>query len=41
MNAFDYGQILLAFMILASGYCLVKGAIVAAQRKREEGGPCN
>jgi hypothetical protein len=37
MSALDYGQVLLAFMFLASGYCLVKGSIVAAHRKRLEG----
>jgi hypothetical protein len=37
MSALEYGQILLAFMFMASGYCLVKGSIVAARRKRLEG----
>ncbi|MDM3882099.1 hypothetical protein LU674_013065 [Pseudomonas alloputida] len=37
----DTAQLLLLGMVMLGAYCIVRGMVIAAKRKREEGGPCN
>jgi hypothetical protein len=40
-TSLDTAQLLLLGMAILGAYCIVRGASIAAKRKREEGGPCN
>lgn len=37
----DSAQLLILGMFIFASYALVRGLVVKAKRKREEGGPCN
>lgn len=37
----DSAKLLALGIFVIAGYCIVRGMVVKARRKREEGGPCN
>lgn len=37
----DSAQLLALGIFIIAGYCMVRGMVVKAKRKREEGGPCS
>ncbi|WP_256587445.1 hypothetical protein [Pseudomonas sp. 382] len=37
----DSGQLLILAMVIFGSYAIVRGMVIKAKRKREEGGPCN